>query len=171
MDYTLIRARKRSLSLQVSSTGEVIARAPLFMPKFLVDRFVQEKSRWIENRQKEVRKPRMAPTEYVTIEELKVYIAQQVETYSHKLGLYPTGIRFSRVHSYWGTCNPAGILSFNLALRFTPKEVVTYVVVHELTHLKYKGHGKRFWDYVEKNYPGTKEAKKILRKMPQLSLA
>lgn len=167
MQYTLIRAHKRSLSLQVSPTGEVIARAPRFMPKFLIDRFIEEKSHWILKRQEELKRPQKVAKAHFSVERLKVFITEKVEEQSKILDLYPSGLRFTQVTTYWGTCNPQDVLSFNLALRFTPPDVVTYVVVHELAHLKYKGHGKRFWAFVTKNYPYTVEARKILRQIPR----
>ena len=167
MQYTLIRAHKRTLSLQVNAQGEVIARAPLFMPKFLIDRFVKEKSAWVTKRIKEMAKPVAPKTEHFTEPELKKYIESEIHKYSELMDLRPTGLRFTRVHTYWGTCAPSGLLSFNLSLCFTPPEAVSYVVVHELAHLRWKGHGKRFWDMVTKYYPGTKAARSVLRKIPR----
>lgn len=90
--------------------------------------------------------------------------------YRKVMGVRPTGLRFTNVRTYWGTCAPNGVLSFNLALRYTPKEAVSYVVVHELAHLRWRGHGKRFWDMVVKYYPKTKEARKILRSIPRANI-
>lgn len=168
MEYTLIRSRKRSLSLQVNGAGELIARAPLFMPKFMIDRFVKEKSSWVDKRRSDIQKPISPKVEYFTEEELKIYIKKEVAVYSRKMGLSPSGLRYTRVTSYWGTCAPSGLLSFNLSLCFTPPGAVTYVVVHELAHLRWKGHGKRFWDMVQKYYPETKEMRSVLRKIPRL---
>lgn len=167
MQYTLIRARKRSLSLQVIPSGELVARAPLFMPKFLIDRFIEQKSSWVAKRLKELQKPISPKTEYFSEEELKVYIQAEVSKYSQIMKLHPSGLRYTHVHSYWGTCAASGIISFNLALRYTPKEAVSYVVVHELAHLRWRGHGLRFWAMVEKYYPRTKEMRKLLRSIPR----
>lgn len=163
MNYTLIRAKKRTLSLQVNRAGEVVARAPLYMPKFLIDQFVKQKSVWISKRLVELKKPKSAPIAHFTVSELTNYIKQEVDEYSQKMGLKPAGLRFTEVNSYWGTCSPKMILSFNLALRFTPARAVTYVVVHELAHLRWRGHGKRFWELVSKHCPETRELRKILR--------
>jgi hypothetical protein len=163
MNYTLIRARKRTLSLQVNGAGEIIARAPLLMPKFLIDRFVEQKSGWIRKRQTELQKPLEPRVEYFTEAKLKTFISDEVKKYAEIMGLHPSGLRFTHVHSYWGTCAPSGILSFNLALRFTPADCVSYVVVHELSHLRWKGHGKRFWDLVRRTYPETNEMRRLLR--------
>lgn len=167
MHYQLIRAHKRTLSLQVNSNGQVIARAPYLMPKFLIDRFVKQKQAWIIKRQAEIAKPKLPKKQYFSIPALHKYIEQQVEHYSKKMNLKYTGLRYTNVKSYWGTCAPSGLLSFNIALRYTPKEVVSYVVVHELAHLKWKGHGKRFWNMVEKYYPKTKKARLVLRQTPR----
>lgn len=167
MQYTLIRARKRTLSLQVGKNGEVIARAPYLMPKFFIDRFVEEKSVWIAKRIKEISKPVPVKVEHFSTDSLKKYIESEVGKYGDQMGLSPIGLRFTQVNTYWGTCAPSGVLSFNLSLRYTPKEAVSYVVVHELAHLQWKGHGKRFWAMVEKYYPSTKEMRKLLRSIPR----
>ncbi len=165
MNYTLIRAHKRTLSLQVNKEGQLIARAPYLMPKFLIDRFVNEKSKWVEKRLKEMQKPVDPKTEHFTEDELKVFIHKELTKYSALMGLKYAGVRFTHVHTYWGTCAPSGVLSFNIALRFTPADAVSYVVVHELAHLRWKGHGLRFWTMVEKYYPKTKEMRKLLREI------
>ncbi len=169
MQYTLIRARKRTLSLQINSSGELVARAPLFMPKFLIDRFIAQKQPWIDKRLKELAKPVAPKIEHFSESELKKYLESETSKYAKQMGLRPTGLRYTHVHTYWGTCAPSGILSFNLALRFTPPEAVSYVVVHELAHLRWRGHGKRFWAMVEKYYPQTKEMRKLLRSIPRSS--
>ncbi len=163
----MIRAHKRSLSLQVTSAGEVVARAPYLMPKFLIDRFVSQKEQWVEKRLKELSQPIAPKVEHFSESQLKEFIESEIQKYAKQMDLHPTGLRYTHVHTYWGTCAPSGILSFNLALRFTPPEAVSYVVVHELAHLRWKGHGPRFWAMVEKYYPRTKEMRKLLRSIPR----
>ena len=48
----------------------------------------------------------------------------------------------------WGECHPDGTLKFNWRLIMLPPEVIDYVVVHELAHLKVPGHNPRFWGQV-----------------------
>lgn len=167
MNYTLLRAHKRTLSLQVTPSGDLIARAPLLMPKFLIDKFVKQKSLWITKRLDELKRPQPSRVEYFSQEELKAFITTQLKKYSRLMQLSPAGIRFTQVRSYWGTCAPSGLLSFNLALRFSPPQAVTYVVVHELAHLKWRGHGQRFWALVTKTYPETKSMRALLRQIPR----
>ncbi len=165
MEYTLIRARKRTLSLQVNKEGVVIARAPYLMPKFLIDRFVMQKSSWIDKRLKELARPKQQAIEYFSLSDLKQFIHKSLTKYSGLMDLKYKSVRFTTVQTYWGTCAPDSVLSFNLALRFTPPVCIEYVVAHELAHLRWRGHGVRFWAMVEKFYPETKEARKILRQI------
>jgi len=71
--------------------------------------------------------------------------------------------QLKRVRSLWGSCSRNGNLSFNKALVFYPDECITYVVVHELLHLKYLNHSKAFWNAVEDVLPDYKKARAILK--------
>jgi len=63
----------------------------------------------------------------------------------------------------WGSCSPGGSICLNFRLLFMPSEILDYVIVHELAHTRYRGHGPRFWDLVGKVIPDHKEKRKWLR--------
>lgn len=44
----IIRSKRKSVSLHIDNSGDVIVRAPLLMPKIFIDRFVDKNSAWIE---------------------------------------------------------------------------------------------------------------------------
>jgi len=163
VEYILTRSRRRTLALQVNREGELVVHAPLLYPKFLIDQFVSSKERWISKRRAEQKQPLATPKAILSSEELKTFVDKQVSYYSDKMRLYPHSTRFAQVNSYWGTCNPKGVLSFNLSLRFTSLDAINYVVVHELAHLRYRGHGVRFWQLVNATFPQANEMRRLLR--------
>lgn len=76
---------------------------------------------------------------------------------------YPE-IKFRRMTSRWGSCQPAkGILTFNTALISVPRECMEYVVVHEFAHFLRPDHSAFFYAEVEKLIPDWKKYRKALR--------
>jgi predicted metal-dependent hydrolase len=70
-----------------------------------------------------------------------------------------TGVPFSRVsvrrqRSRWGSCSARGTISLNACLLFQRAEVVDYLIVHELMHVRHMNHSARFWQAVERHCPG-----------------
>jgi predicted metal-dependent hydrolase len=64
----------------------------------------------------------------------------------------------------WGSCSSKGNISFCWRLVFAPKQVVEYVVAHEVCHLLEMNHSRKFWSAVENNYPGYEKHRKWLKK-------
>jgi predicted metal-dependent hydrolase len=53
----------------------------------------------------------------------------------------------------WGSCSTRGTVSLNCSLLFLRPEVVRYLFVHELAHIKHMNHSASFWRLVEKIEP------------------
>ena len=63
----------------------------------------------------------------------------------------------------WGSCSARGTLSFNWRLVLAPFEVLDYVVVHELCHLRAPNHSPRFWQLVGSRRPQWRLHREWLR--------
>ncbi|HHJ50828.1 MAG TPA: M48 family peptidase [Phaeodactylibacter sp.] len=63
----------------------------------------------------------------------------------------------------WGSCSVGGNISLSIRLLFAPKEVLDYVIIHELAHLIEQNHSDRFWALVEKAMPDYLEKVKWLK--------
>lgn len=86
--------------------------------------------------------------------------------YRRKYNFESIEMKIVSTHDYWGMCSKQkrkqGIY-FNLALVFLPIEIIEYVIVHELCHLKQMNHSKLFWQEVETIMPDAKRRKRMLK--------
>ena len=81
-------------------------------------------------------------------------VAMLIDDEAPLLGVEPKRIQIRDQRSRWGSCSTRGTLSFNWRLVLAPFEVLDYVVVHELCHLREPNHSRRFWRLVESRRPG-----------------
>lgn len=65
--------------------------------------------------------------------------------------------------SRWGSCTADNAVRYSFRLIYAPKEVVRYVVVHELAHTRYKNHSALFWREVERYEKSYRERRKWLK--------
>jgi len=83
-------------------------------------------------------------------------LKDRVEYYGHFI-TEPVGVvRIKEQKSRWGSCSTKGNLNLNWRLLLAPQEVLDYVVVHELAHLKIMNHSSDFWKYVAEILPDYK---------------
>lgn len=73
-------------------------------------------------------------------------------------------IRLKNTQSNWGSCSSENNINLSSRLLFAPKDVLDYVIIHELAHLKEMNHSPRFWKIVKNVMPNYKEKEKWLSK-------
>src|SRR5262249_17850463 len=76
------------------------------------------------------------------------YLSARLEFFSKAMALVPKQVSFRSQSSRWGSCSSAGHISLNWRLIAAPAEVVDYVIIHELAHLRHHDHSRRFWNLV-----------------------
>jgi predicted metal-dependent hydrolase len=76
-------------------------------------------------------------------------IRKRVEIYARQLHVRPQRITIRDTHSRWGSCSSTRHLSFSWRLIMAPPRVFSYVIAHEVAHLRALSHSKRFWQIVE----------------------
>ncbi len=78
-------------------------------------------------------------------------------------GLVPKEITIKKLTASWGRCSSRGVISISLYLGAYPQEVIDYVVLHELCHLKHMNHSKSFWDEMKRYMPDCKQRREFLK--------
>lgn len=77
---------------------------------------------------------------------------------------WPRRIALRDTTSRWGSCSSTGTMSFSWRLAFAPVDVMRYVVMHELAHVRHMNHSPEFWMTVRELYgPGVERAKRWLK--------
>lgn len=89
--------------------------------------------------------------------------ADRCAFFAPAMGVSYGKVRVKAMTSLWGSCSARGDLSFNARLLDAPPAVLDYVVVHELAHRRWRGHGRRFWDFVHRHCPDAREHRRWLR--------
>jgi len=90
-------------------------------------------------------------------------LTERVEFFAQKFGFKPGKVRISSARTRWGSCSSKETLSFTWRLVMAPPDVIDYVVVHELCHLKEMNHSNVFWAQVEMILPDYKQHRKWLK--------
>ncbi|MCE7860862.1 MAG: M48 family peptidase [Chloroflexi bacterium CFX2] len=172
---TFIRAKRRTIALIVERDGSLTVRAPKRATLRDIHNFIEEKKDWIlRSREKlkaidEIPKKNFADGERFPFlgqdYELRLVPPQRprVNHFSALHGFFPRRVRVNSAKTRWGSCAADGTINFTWRLVMAPPEVIDYVVLHELAHLKIKNHSPRFWKLVESLCPDFKRLRKWLR--------
>lgn len=91
------------------------------------------------------------------------YITSRVEYFSKIMGYGYKEIKYRKMRSRWGSCSSSKILTFNTELMKVRTELIDYVVVHELAHLKHMNHSPDFHRLVDFYLPNSKKYKDELK--------
>ena len=168
-DYTLIRAKRRTMSLQLDRDGRAVVRAPYGVKKEFIDRFIAEHEGWLARAREKQQNRRLAhpePTDEerkALIARAKEYLPMRVDYWSGIMGLTPTGLKITSARTRFGSCSGKNSLCFSWRLMQYPPEAIDYVVVHELAHIRHHDHSPAFYALIERYMPDWRERMKLLK--------
>jgi predicted metal-dependent hydrolase len=90
-------------------------------------------------------------------------IESEIAVHAPALRVAPSAVSLRDPRTRWGSASREGRLSFSWRLVLAPPAALETVVIHELAHLRYFGHGPRFWGLVESRRPDHREWRRWLR--------
>ena len=166
--YRIIRSSRKTIALQILPDGSVVVRCPYRTSEESIRRFVEAKTPWLRKHlESHEQSPAPEPFSPETLHKLGQqaadYIPGRVALFAPLLGVTYRNITIRCQRSRWGSCSSQGNLNFNCLLMLVPKDVLDYVVVHELCHRKQMNHSAAFWAEVEKMVPNWKQHRKWLK--------
>lgn len=169
--------------LRILKADLIQIRANKYFTIFDAKDLINRKKEWIESSIQKMSEKSLNDDEFLFLGETKNYndyniknidkfyraeiekiLPQKVEEFSKKMNLFPTSISYRKNKRTWGSCNYKNGLNFNILLMKFPIEVMEYVIIHELSHIKHKNHSKDFWNLVAFYCPNYKEVEKSFKK-------
>lgn len=81
------------------------------------------------------------------------HILERLEILAQQMNITFRQVAFKTQKTRWGSCSSQGNLNFNWRLIHAPREIIDYVIIHELAHRVHMDHSTAFWKLVEKFDP------------------
>lgn len=161
---------RRSIGISISREGGVVVRASARVSDSYIVKLLEEKRTWILEKIAYIQS--LPPlVSLVGVEgdykkqktELLELLRHRVDEVNEHYQFLYREIVVRKMKSRWGTCSRSGKLTFNFVMSRLPEHLQTYIIVHELCHVRHFNHGKAFWDAVAEVTPDYRAHRKELR--------
>lgn len=91
------------------------------------------------------------------------YFVSRLNHFAPQLAVRWTALSLSQARTRWGTARQDGAIRLNWRLMHLPPDLIDYVVVHELSHLRVMNHSPQFWATVASVLPDVHQLRRRLR--------
>lgn len=110
----------------------------------------------------EIKTPNLEHLQIFIRKNAKIIFNFYLKKWQRKTRLYPSKIRLKMMQTRWGSCNhKKAYINLNLKLMEKPLKAIEYVILHELTHLKFPHHGKEFYAFLLENMQDFRQRENI----------
>jgi len=90
-----------------------------------------------------------------------------IQKWEQRLGVKVNRYYLQKMKTKWGSCNhKAGNIRLNTELVKKPKELLDYIVLHEVAHLLEPTHNERFINILDEHFSGWRTARDQLNELP-----
>ena len=90
-------------------------------------------------------------------------LPERVVAWRAKAGVPMPRVVIANQEKRWGSCDQHGTIRLNWRIIQAPMRLVDYVVVHELVHLRHRGHGRDYWQAVGRVMPDYERRREDLK--------
>jgi predicted metal-dependent hydrolase len=165
------RRRAWRIGIRVLQDGRIAVTVPKWGGTLReAEAFLRSKWDWVvKTRAKVLANPAPVPASVPPssgeVESLRTLLADLNSRWAAKLGEKGVTWTLRAMKTLWGSCHVVRRrITYNTELAKVPREMVEYVVVHELTHLKTARHGPKFYRLMDERLPGWRELRRRLNK-------
>lgn len=182
--YVITKKGTKNLNARMDSNNVIRISVPYFISKKSIEKFVidsYEKLIQKSNKRKnknvindgkvkilgvEKNIDEIQDLNFTLIVTLKRYLKDNYLNIVRELGIYnPPSVILKRVKGYLGQYNKKNhMITLNILLAHLDEECIKYVIIHELSHIKYMNHQQEFWQEVSKYMPHYKKLRNKCKK-------
>ncbi len=185
MNFTILKSKRKTISITVDEFGKVTIKAPLNTPNDYIYKFIKSKEGWLN---KHLDKKASINSEFKEIldktkgllfgkivdydanfiKTCKIlaneYLPQRLNYLASVYGFNYSGYKIKNYKSRWGACDKNKFIYLNYKLIMINKDVIDYVILHELCHTKFFNHQNGFHKLLSSFYKNEKVLKTQLKK-------
>ena len=83
----------------------------------------------------------------------KIIFKEKVHILSKAIGVKPNKVVIKNLQNRWASVTKNNEINLNINLIKAPLVIIEYIIIHELCHLKIKGHSYNFWSFLKRYCP------------------
>jgi len=165
------RSRKaKHLNITVKPFEGIRVAVPFGLSFQQAEEVVKSRRKWVlENTEKakkveEEHEARQVETPKIDRKEARKILVKRLDDLAaqYDFSYNRAFIRYQKTK--WGSCSGNNNINLNARLIELPDNLIDYVILHELVHLKIKNHSKDFWNELGNYVPDPKSVNKELKK-------
>ncbi|MBS3755284.1 MAG: DUF45 domain-containing protein [Desulfobacterales bacterium] len=165
-------SRARRINITVKPFNNVRVAVPRGISFESAEQVARQKAGWIKARQEKTKQMEarhreyMQDAGYISRAAAKGLIIGRLEELARAHGIAYNRVFIRNQKTRWGSCSSGKNLSLNYKIVLLPRELMDYVLLHELAHVRHCNHGRQFWEELNRL---VEDAKAMDRKLNEYS--
>ena len=158
------------MRIAVNCDMSVTVTLPFGFGSSRAEDFVRQKSEWIEKSLEYFKKfkgkilVKPSKRDYLANRDKALTLVNtKILEWNQFYNFSPRKIKIKNQKTRWGSCSKRGNLNFNYKIVYLSEDLLNYLVVHELCHLKEMNHSWNFWNLVARTIPNYKKLRAELK--------
>ncbi len=174
IEVDVVRKRVRRINIRVSQDGIIHLSVPAWGCTIAEgEEFLRANWKWaVAARAKALARRASAP-QPLTQEQMREFVTRLAQLHADwctRLGERNVTWKLRTMKTIWGSCHfRKRHVTYNRELARSSAELVEYVVVHELTHLRVPNHGPAFYALMDARLPGWRALRRALNRRPPVT--
>ncbi len=149
-------SRARHINITVKPFRGVRVAVPIGVSYEEAEEAAREKSRWIKEKLEKAKLVEQQHEEerrnpgFIILPAARSAIVERLDELAEKYGFSYNKVYIKNQKTRWGSCSAKRNISLNFRISLLPRELMDYVLLHELMHTRYLNHSSRFWEELDR---------------------